>query len=277
MSALRNPGHLAKRVTQTPVLFRNFPTVFRDLGLAGTRWRSAEMTFRMRNGYVVTCPNSDGARFPLYEIFGDDAYVLDELLAGVSPDATVLDVGGQIGSFSLAVAEAGPGLHVEIYEASPTSADYIARNITTNGLDSRLRVHRAAMAGEEGEFTFFDSGTASGHNGLTAPEWMRDEWKQGQAAGEVTVPARPFDAAVAAAPSPVEVVKMDIEGAEYDVILKSSPASWTTVKKVVMEYHPVSGHSLDELLAFLGDVGLTPHRHEPGTEAGLGVIWLSRQ
>jgi hypothetical protein len=123
------------------------------------------------------------------------------------------------------------------------------------------------MAGEVGMFTFVDSGDASGHNGLTAPEGLGDE---------VTVPATTFDQAVKDAGGQVQIVKMDVEGAEYDIILRSDPASWAHVRKVVMEYHPVEGHSLEQLTDFFAAVGITPGRHEPGTRAGLGVMWLSR-
>lgn len=271
MNTVRSASHLAKRVRQTPVLFRNFPTVFWDLGTHRTPWRRDEMTFVMRNGYVVHCPNANGARFPLYEIFGDDAYELDNLTAGIDPDATVLDIGGQIGSFALAVAQHMPKGRVHVYEASPTSADYVRRNVEANGLDDRITVHAKAMAGEPGEFTFVDSGTASGHNGLTAPEWMR-----AAGATEVTVPAETFDQAVADAEGPVQIVKIDVEGAEYEILLNSSPDSWRDVRKVVMEYHPVEGHSLDELLAFFAAVGLHAVRNDAGKRPGLGVVWLTR-
>ncbi|WP_436697957.1 FkbM family methyltransferase [Nocardioides sp. BYT-33-1] len=274
MTLVRSGAHLAKRVRQTPQLFRNFPEVFWDLGTHRTRLRRQEMTFRMRNGYVVTCPNVNGARFPLYEIFADDAYHLGELTAGVDADAAVLDVGGQIGSFSLALARVLPKSRIHVYEASPVSASYITRNVEDNGLGATITVHGEAMAGEPGEFTFVDSGTASGHNGLTAPGWMKE-----QGATEVTVPAQSFDRAVGeieAEGRAVQIVKMDVEGAEYDIVLRSSPASWAQVRKVVMEYHPVEGHTLDELLAFFAAVGLEPGRHDPGLRPGLGVIWLSR-
>ncbi len=271
MRTIRGARHLTKRLRQTPVLFRNFPTVLWNLGTAETRFGRPELTFRMRNGYVVQCPNADGARFPLYEVFGDDAYRMDELLGGIDPDAVILDIGGQIGSFALACAAAGPSRRVQVYEASPTSAGYIQRNVTANGLDDRVKVHAAALAGEVGEFVLIDSGTASGHNGLTAPDFLIEA-----GATEVTVPAETFDRAVAAAGGPVQVVKMDVEGAEYDIILRSTPSSWADVRRVVMEYHPVEGHSLDELLAFFAEVGLTPGHHEPGLRAGLGVIWLQR-
>ena len=267
MKTIRGVSHIGKRVRQTPALFRNFPRVFADLALAQTPWRPAEMTFHLRNGYTVTCPNADGARFPLYEIFADDAYELAELCAGVDPDAAVLDVGGQIGSFSLAMARALPGASIHVYEASPTSAGYVRRNVTVNDLQDRITVHGKALAGAPGEFTFMDSGTASGHNGLTAPDGLGTT---------VTVPTASFDQAVADAGGNVQVVKMDVEGAEYDIVLDSAPSSWARVRKVVMEYHPMTGRSLDDLLKFFAAVGLEPTRHDQGTRPGLGIVWLAR-
>lgn len=267
MRTARGAVHLTRRIRQTPLLFKNFPQVFVDLALHGTRWQSSEITYRLRNGYTVVTPNADGARFPLYEIFADDGYRLDDLCAGLDDDAAVLDVGGQIGSFSLAVARKMPKAKIHVYEASPTSAGYVKRNIETNNLASRVTVHACALAGEEGTFTFVDSGDASGHNGLTAPEGLGEE---------VTVPCTTFDEAVKAAGGEVQLVKMDVEGAEYDIILKSDPASWSGVRKVVMEYHPVAGHTLKELTDFFAARGIEPTSHDPGTREGLGIMWLAR-
>lgn len=94
MPALRSTSHLTKRIRQTPGLFRNFPTVFWDLGTQRTRFARDEMTLRLRNGYRVTIPNADGARYPIYEIFADDAYGMADLTRGLSPQAAVLDIGG---------------------------------------------------------------------------------------------------------------------------------------------------------------------------------------
>jgi FkbM family methyltransferase len=267
MKTHRGLAHITLRVRQTPALFRNYPGVFRDILFAKTPWSTPELTFRMRNGYTVVSPNADGARFPLYEVFGDDGYHLDDLYSGVDPDAAILDVGGQIGSFSLASARAMPQARIHVYEASPTSAAYVSRNVSANGLDDRVTVHPKAMAGEKGTFTFVDSGTASGHNGLTAPEGLGEE---------VTVDCETFDNAVAAAGGNVQVVKMDVEGAEYDIILRSDKASWRDVRKVVMEYHPMAGHSLEELTSFFASVGITPTLHYQGKRAGLGIMWLAR-
>ncbi|NHA01529.1 FkbM family methyltransferase [Nocardioides sp. W3-2-3] len=198
MTALRSTGYLAKRVRQTPALFRNFPAVFADLALGRTRLARPEMTLRLRNGLTITTPNVDGARFPVYEIFADDIYRIEALTSGVDADATIVDGGGQVGCFSMALAHALPGAKVHVYEASPTSASYVRRNVTGNGFGERVTVHAKALAGEAGEFTFVDSGTASSHNGLTAPE------DSGQ---EVTVPAVTFDDAVRDAGGSVQIVE----------------------------------------------------------------------
>lgn len=267
MKTDRGVSHFGKRVRQTVTTYRNFPRVFLDLALAETKWRPDEVTYRMRNGLTVVTPNADGARFPLYEVFADDAYRLAELSEGVDADAAVLDVGGQIGSFSMAMALTMPHARVHVYEASPTSARYVERNVAANGLGSQVQVHAMALAGEVGTFSFMDSGDASGFNGLTAPEGL---------GAEVTVPATTLDEAVAATGGKVQIVKIDVEGAEYEIILRSNPASWADVRKVVIEYHPVSGHTLEELTDFFAAVGLSPGRHEPGTRPGLGVMWLAR-
>ncbi|WP_435770490.1 FkbM family methyltransferase [Nocardioides sp. SYSU DS0651] len=270
MPAVRSAAHLAKRIRQTPALFRNFPTVFWDLGTQETRLARREMTLRLRNGFVVTIPNADGARYPVYEIFADDAYGMADLTRGVDADAAVLDIGGQVGCFALAVARALPAASIDVYEASPTSAAYARRNMADNALADRVTVHAAALAGERGEFSLVDNGTASVLNGITAPEGS------GQ---EVVVPAVTFDDAVAevrAAGRSVQVVKMDVEGAEYDVVLASSPKSWSEVRTAALEYHPVDGHGLQELLDFLAPLGLRPYHHEEGNQPGLGMVWLRR-
>ena len=267
MRSTRGLAHLSSRLGQTPLLFRNFPQVLGGLLASETPWGPAEMTFRLRNGYTVVAPNVDGARFPVYEIFADDGYHLDDLCSGIDDDATVLDVGGQIGCFSLAVARQLPRARIHVYEASPVSASYVQRNVDANDLASRVSVHATAMAGEEGTFTFTDSGTANGQNSFTG---------HGAAGAQVTVPCTTFDRARAAAPGDVQLVKIDTEGAEYDIVLTSDKASWDGVRKVVFEYHRVPGRSLEELMEFFEALGFRTDRHEPGTEPGLGVMWLSR-
>ncbi|WP_344328447.1 FkbM family methyltransferase [Aeromicrobium halocynthiae] len=253
---------MARRARQSFTHFENGPRI-----LAGLL-RGGEMTLRTRTGTTLHVPNVPGARFPVFEVHADDVYRLHELLDGLTPDAVALDIGAHIGSFSTAVCSALPDAVVHAFEASPSTADWLERNVAANGLEGRLHVHRSAVSDHVGTIELVDNGLASAHNGLTAPDGL---------GGVVEVPCVSFADAHAAAGGRVDLVKSDAEGAEYGFILDSDPALWRTVQRVVMEYHPVAGHSLDELVEFLAAAGLELARHEPSSETpGLGNAWFRR-
>ena len=84
-----------------------------------------------------------------------------------------------------------------------------------------------------------------------------------------------FDDAVAAADGPIDVVKIDCEGGEYDLVLGSSPASWANVQRVVLEWHPVAGHEWAELRDWFAAVGL--YVQDEDAFGRHGCVWLSRE
>ena len=75
---------------------------------------------------------------------------------------------------------------------------------------------------------------------------------------------------------PVRLVKIDTEGAEYDIVLGSDPGEWRDVERVVLEYHDVSGHGWPELESFFASAGLSEVAREDTTDR-LGTVWLSRK
>jgi FkbM family methyltransferase len=198
-------------------------------------------------------------------VFAEDAYRLSWFTDDLGPDLAAIDIGGHIGCFSLAFARLHPQARVHAYEASPTTASFLARNISANSLGDRVHSHAQAVSSERGTLEFADNVHASALNGLTAPE----------GASMVKVEAITFADAVAAAGGRVDVVKIDTEGAEYDIVLGSKPADWDGVRRVVLEYHDVPGHGWSELEAFFAEAGLETVRHEPAT-AAQGPAWLRR-
>ena len=257
----------ARRLLQTPRTFANWPEVLRDMALGGTGHGPAELTFRTRSGMLINTPNRPGARVPVYEIFADDSYRLEWFLGPLlRRPIQVLDIGGHVGTFACRLAQLHPRARVQAFEPSATTAAYLRRNAAQNGLADRIEVFEAALAGDSGVALFDDNGAGSGLNGLVAA---------GHATGtRLEVRTLGFDAAVAAAPAPVDVVKIDCEGGEYDLVLRSRPASWASVQRVVIEHHPVTGHSWSELRSWFAGVGLALQDLD---EAGVhGCAWLSR-
>ncbi len=233
-------AHTAKRVLQTPRAFSNWPTVLFDMAREKVGQGPPTLTFVARSGLRMECPNVPGARVPLYEIFAEDSYRFDWFLGPLARQPLqVLDIGGQVGTFACRLAQVQPQASITTYEPSPTTADFLRRNVTRNGLADRVQVVQQALAASVGTAQFDDNGAGSGENSLVGGA-------RGSV-GTITVDTTTFDAAVAAVGGPIQLVKMDCEGGEYDLVYASSPESWASVQRLVIEYHPVTGQSWDEL------------------------------
>jgi FkbM family methyltransferase len=266
-----------KRTTETLRVFSNWPTVLTQTLLTqtffGKNGKGAKVvTFATRDGLRITCPNSREARSPVYDVFAEGCYQLPWFLApfGGRP-IHAIDIGGHIGAFACQLAQLYPAATIESFEASPVTATYLRDNVAQNGFGDRISVSQVALAAESGWAFLEDNGEASCENSLAAGQDGE------QSATTIKVPALSFDDVVGASPHPVDFVKIDCEGAEYDLAYASSPASWKSVDRVVLEYHPVSGHSWSELSKWFAQVGLDVVRHEPWIDQpGLGLAWLAR-
>lgn len=259
-------GHQLRRIWQTPKTFTNWPDLL--AGLARERFGKGPgtLTFRTRGGQTITIPNAPGARVPAYEVFAEDCYDLRWFLGPLLDEPIhVLDVGAHVGTFSLWLGKVHPNATVDCFEPSADTFEFLVRNLEVNGLSGRVQAHQKALAGEAGWATFDQHGAGSGHNHLAFGE------VQGSASQVQTVT---FDDVVAAARGPVRLVKMDCEGGEYDLVYRSSPESWASVQRLVLEYHTVEGNSWEELRSWFADVGLHVLRDHRGRNAG--TAWLSR-
>ena len=266
----RSPALAVRRVLQTPKTFSNFTQVFADLAGAGKR---PTLIFKMRNGLVMECPNVPGARVPVYEIFAEDAYRFDELTAGLGDSFGVLDIGAQIGCFSVGLADHSKGARIHAYEASPRSAEVASGNVARNNLSDRVTVHATAISDHTGEITFEDDGSGSALNGsdgiIADPNAAKVV-----AMTTITVPCVTLKDALQTA-GDIALVKIDTEGAEYQIVLGSQPEDWAGVQRIVIEYHPAPGHSWTELESFFTAAGFKSVRHEP-VDHELGTHWLVR-
>jgi FkbM family methyltransferase len=262
-----------RRVAQTPRAFSNWPALLSGLVREKLGRGPATLTFETRSGQRLTAPNVPGARLPAYEQYAEDGYRLEWFVGGLrNRPVHVFDVGAHVGTFACHLAEVLPAATITCFEPSAGTAEYLRRNIDQNGLADRVSVVEAALTGETGTALFDDHGGASVHSGLVQGHPVDDPQPSGT---KVEVRTLGFDDAIAAAPGPVSVVKLDCEGGEYQMAYRSSPASWADVERVVLEYHDIPGESWAELRAWFASIGL----HVVGQRserADLGLAWLSR-
>lgn len=264
---IRTQRYWLRRMAQTPKTFSNWPVLLLDMALARHSGGPAELEFRTRSGLVISTPNRPGARVPVYEIFADGSYRLEWFLGSlIDRPIQVIDIGGHVGTFSCRLTQLHPRAYVRAFEPSATTAAYLRRNIAQNNVGARVEVFERALSGNTGVAVFDDNGAGSGLNGLLAA---------GHSSGNaIEVATVSFDDVVVSVQAPIDLVKIDCEGGEYDLVLGSKPESWASVRRVVIEHHPVAGRTWSELREFFAAVGLDLQQLD---EAGVhGCAWLSR-
>jgi FkbM family methyltransferase len=260
-------AHRAVRIAQTPRVFRNWPTVLREL--AGGPRRAGTLTFETRTGLRISCPNVPGARVPVYEVFAENCYRLDTFLGPLLREPLrVVDIGAHVGTFACHLAAAAPEARIACFEPSPVSAAHLRGNVLANGFADRVLVREVAVTARAGQSVLADNGGGSALNTLLA---------EGEADGAgLTVDTTTFDALVAGWDGPADVVKIDCEGGEYDLVLGSSPQSWAAVRRVVLEYHPHARHTWPQLRRWFADRGLLVTAERPQGPRQ-GTAWLARR
>ena len=143
--------------------------------------------------------------------------VQNAILAGVRPGAVVYDIGANVGTMALGAALLVGDLGLVIaFDGDPENIARLQEHSARNGLENRLRVVHAAVW----------SRTASMESGFVVaqPRGRRaaceaDGNRPVLGSGEViNVPAVTLDDFVAAGEPPPQLVKIDVEGGEYEVL-----------------------------------------------------------
>lgn len=232
------------------------------------------LELRIRSGAILRAPNTVLSAWPMFEVLVSDVYHLDRLPWRATSGATlsVVDVGAHVGSFTVAIAQRFPNARIDSYEPSQQTVAFLRSNVEVNNLDERVRVHEAAIASTSGSLNLYSNGDAS----CEATTLGTAQEANGRANIVTTCEAVAFEAATNAL-GHVDLVKMDCEGGEYDIVLNSNPACWDGVSCVLMEYHPVEGHSWEELEEHFVAMGFTVAWQEVDkTRSGLGTAMLVR-
>ena len=178
--------------------------------------------------------------------------------AGAPRIGCVIDLGANVGVFAARAARAAK--RVICYEPMPENFDRLALNV--GGFDHVETVNEAvgAEAGtltlyapknarSNGQFTLYPGGDAIGGAVCEVP---------------VTTLAAVFEKHGV---TQCDLLKIDTEGAEYDILLAAPDELLARIGRVHAEYHAVDGHTIEELAGRLRAAGfevtLDPKPHGP--------------
>ncbi len=159
----------------------------------------------------------------------------------------VVDLGGNIGLFSLLAAATHSDAEIHSYEPGPPNFSLFEMNMLANpALASRIHLHKEAV---------------SGHTRAT--EWFFDDSNPGGSSlfgrngAKFPVQMRAFAEVVGALPAPLDLAKIDIEGAEFELLADTPPEIWQRVRAISLELHddPRGKTSRENFIQRLVDCG----------------------
>ncbi len=210
-----------------------------------------------REGFSVRVRNVPMDRHIFHRIFARDEYRLD----GAAPGAwdTVIDVGAHIGLF--AVRAAPLARRVLSYEPVRGNFEVLRRNLDHPRF-AHVRAVEKAVAGRRGGVEIFPSDNPSAHS-MHPAEAPRGAPLRVEA---VTLE----DVFAEHAVGTCDLLKLDCEGAEYEILEAVPDGLWPRVRRIRMEFHPVAGGggwTPERLRSFLEARGyacdLLPSRKRP--------------
>ncbi len=214
-----------------PLLYRNWVEALLNRFRAPSR--TGTVTYVLRFGSVFRMQAGSHDIRVLNEVWLDRIYEASPDFS-VQNGWTVLDVGAHKGSFAVLAALAGPATRVHAVEPEPENLRCLNANIALNRLENVV-VHARAVSADPGEaFLYVGGQRGSGTNSLF------QEQVQGHRAS-VSVPTMRLVDLLETAGGQVDLMKMDVEGAEYSVLHGVPVEALRRIRRIVLEYHGVGG------------------------------------
>lgn len=247
----------------------NFYLIRRYIRLepAGGKKGDGPSTFRL----VGRCPH----------VFCDSALdlpvVLESLCAlhyekvpGFSPSNgfTIVDVGANIGAYTLRAATRMRSGRIIAIEPNPVAFLNLQRNVETirKSIDLKIELHEVGVSSRPAGLYPFNPG------GLSMLGRFLDGSGQDDSASLLHLPCEPLDH-ICSGLGRVDVLKIDVEGAELDV-LESACKTLQSTGRVVLEYH--SDALLGQVRCFLSDKGFELAGLFPNGRYELGLAFFIR-
>ncbi len=239
------------------------------------RYRAMTMMPRSAAPFAASFPPAPALRFlcDLQELTSREAYFAGQyepqetalFRTFVPTDGHVIDVGANWGYFTLlSSALTGGGGQVLSLEPQPRMQTWLEKNVALNAL-THVRILRCAAAGGEGRRHLnVDDGNPNAGLSYLAPE--------GQTTIEVSTIA--IDSLVAPGGPLVDLVKIDVEGAECEVLQgMTAGLQHRLYRRIMLEWHPQRLAAADlawgvELLRSSGySAWAIDHTHEGSRDA----------
>jgi len=205
-------------------------------------------TITLKCGLRLTAPISEPLLHIFEEIFVDQCYALEGLQ--LPRGATIIDIGAHVGLFSLWITRQAPDARAICVEPSPGLHSFLRRNITENRLPN-VHVLEAACASPGPARALYGRGP-NAMNTLFARDALGSTFHQVACTARVSLDEIFERYGIVRC----DFLKMDCEGAEYEVLFGASQATIAGIRALAMEYHVgLNDHDPEDMVRFLNSEG----------------------
>ena len=145
----------------------------------------------------------------------------------ITPGSVAVDVGANIGMFSLYALAQGARF-VECFEPCKESFQMLKENIKLNGFDKYVKLHNKAVSNKDGSFVWIPV-SSSPYNAIT--EVVGNEENKFEKIETVSLETslESYDK--------INLIKMDCEGAEFEIFTSLTPSFLDKVDEIRIELH----------------------------------------
>jgi FkbM family methyltransferase len=232
---------------------------------------TGEYRLRFRNGVALAAPYSEPLVDLLQEIWSDGSYLLREMEHN-RVKGHIVDIGANVGTFAVWAAKRWPGTKLVCVEPDSELFRYLQRNVRASGLATAVLVN-AACGAKSRETELYARGPRS-MNTLYA----RDIYGSTFTLRSI-VQVIPLDRIFAThGIDQCSLLKLDCEGAEYEILLGTSLATLQRIGNIALEYHMgMNDHSPDELVQHLRSCGYAVRVPAPSAaDPEVGYMYATR-
>lgn len=226
------------------------------------RLLSKQIRFLNKSFKIMLRPDADES--VVAEIFDWREYRAAEEIIRES-DRPLLDVGAHIGIFSLYASALNPALKIYALEPEDDNFALLQNNVAASGIKN-IKVCKGALAGKSG-----------GRNLILEPDSINHHLapteEGGEDAGRLKVQAYSVGEFFARNNiSGIGLMKMDIEGGEYEVFEGMTSEDFAKVQNVILEYHNYNGRHYKELEKLLRQNGFSVQIFPSKFEKDMGFM-----
>ncbi len=203
-------------------------------------------TVRGRNTYVTRPHTRDCATIAEVELLG----VYQPSGFEIRANDTIIDIGAHIGTFSVRASRFASSGTIYSFEPFPENFSMLQRNLQLNAL-TNVKSFQIAISGAAGVAPLFISETNSGgHSLVKSAPTVRHSTRS------VPVTVKSLEQVIEEnGINRVDFLKIDCEGAEYDILRSTSRATFEIVEKISVECHKIAGRDNKTLRPFLEERG----------------------